>query len=486
MSTPNTHFGPERINEFLKCGRGVYFIGIGGVMMSSLALLTHRMGFEVRGSDRTRTSVTEELEREGISVFYGHDESNINAFDGCSTVIYTVAISSDNPEYKRAGELGIPCVSRADYLGYIMTFYQNRVGIAGMHGKSTVTSMCAEIFMTADTDPTVMSGAEYAPMGGAYRLGERDKKHFIFEACEYMDSFLDFYPTVAILLNAEMEHVDYFKNMEQIQASFEKFAAITGEDGCVIANADDEYTLAAAKEAVASGKCGRLIRFSTLDSSAELYADEISVSPCGFPEFTLTAYGKALGRVHLPVTGKHQIYNALASAAAALHAELEPTKIIEGLEKFQGAARRMDYIGKCNGADVYDDYGHHPTEIYSTLEGAAHLPQKTDGQRGRLICAFQPHTFSRTAQLFEKFTTAFEPADLIILLDIYSAREVNTYGVSSQKLAEAISQSGKSAYYAPSQESAVKFLKDTLREGDVAVIMGAGDIFHVSRAVTDK
>ena len=482
MSTPNTHFSPSEINGFLSRGGGVYFIGIGGVMMSSLALLTHRMGFEVRGSDRTCTAVTEELEREGIRVFYSHDAQNLADFENCKTVIYTVAITPDNPEYVKAGELGIPCISRANYLGYIMTFYQNRIGVAGMHGKSTVTSMCAEIFMSADTDPTVMSGAEYAPMGGAYRLGERDKRHFVFEACEYMDSFLDFYPTTAILLNAEMEHVDYFKSMEQIQGSFEKFASITGADGCVIANADDEYTLAAARAAVKSGKCGKLIRFSTLDKNAELYADEITVSEAGRPEFTLVAYGKHLGRVHLPVTGMHQVSNALASAAAALEAGICSKKIIAGLEKFKGAARRMDYIGKCNGADVYDDYGHHPTEIYSTLEGARHLCSGG----GRLICAFQPHTFSRTAQLFDKFKTAFEYADLIILLDIYSAREVNTYGVTSQKLAEELSSAGKEAYYAPSREAAAELLRNTLKDGDVAVIMGAGDIFHISRDITEK
>ena len=480
MSTPNTHFSPEEIDAFLTRGGGVYFIGAGGVMMSSLALLTHRMGFEVRGSDRTSTSVTEELEHEGIRIFYSHDAQNLIDFEGCSAVIYTVAISPDNPEYVKAAELGIPCISRANYLGYIMTFYKNRVGVAGMHGKSTVTSMCAEIFMTADTDPTVMSGAEYAPMGGAYRLGARDKCHFIFEACEYMDSFLDFFPTTAILLNAEMEHVDYFKSMEQIQSSFEKFASITGAHGCVITNADDEYTLTAAKDAVASGKCGRLIRFSTTDKNAELYADEITVSTVGHPEFTLVAYGKPLGRVHLPVTGMHQVGNALASAAAAIEAGISASKIIEGLEKFKGAARRMDYIGKCGGADVYDDYGHHPTEIYSTLEGARHLC--SDG--GRLICAFQPHTYSRTAQLFDKFKTAFEYADLIILLDIYSAREVNTYGVTSQKLAQELSLAGKNAYYAPSREAAAEILKNTLKGGDIAVIMGAGDIFHISRDIT--
>ena len=295
MSTENTHLSPNEIHDALSSGGGVYFIGIGGVMMSSLALLTKRMGFEVRGSDRTRTETTEKLEREGITVYYGHDAQHVRDFNECSLTVYTVAISPDNPEYKASKERGILAVSRANYLGYIMTFYNNRVGVAGMHGKSTCTSMCAQIFMGADVDPTILSGADYAPMGGAYRIGTKDREHIIFEACEYMDSFLDFYPTVAILLNAEMEHVDYFKSMEQIRESFRKFAAITGSDvqsgGTVVVNMDDCDVLESANQALADGDCKKIISFSLIDPTADLYAANISVSSTGCCEFDLMAWG---------------------------------------------------------------------------------------------------------------------------------------------------------------------------------------------------
>ena len=242
MSTPNTHIGAEKIREIMESSRNkdIFFLGAGGIMMSSLALLTKRSGYSTRGSDRTRSALTEKLEREGIEMFYGHSEDNLGENTGA--VIYTVAVSPDNPEYSYAQKNGIPTISRADYLGYIMTEYKNRVGIAGMHGKSTCTSMCAEIFLSAAengaSDPTIVSGAEYESMNGAYYLGE--KENFIFEACEYMDSFLDFNPTVAVLLNAEMEHVDYFKSIEQIRDSFAKYGSLVGDEGTVIYNADDE------------------------------------------------------------------------------------------------------------------------------------------------------------------------------------------------------------------------------------------------------
>ena len=248
MSTPNTHEGSARIHAYLAdCSthhRPVFFIGVGGVMMSSLALLTRRLGHAVVGSDRAHTLITERLEAEGITVLPEHAAVNIPA--DCGLVVYTVAISPDNPEYVEAARRGIPAVSRADYLGALMTDFRHRIGVAGMHGKSTCTSMCAQILLDAEVDPTILSGASYAPMGGAYRLGD-SKEHFLFEACEYMDSFLDFNPTVAILLGAELEHVDYFKDMEQIKESFARFASLTGTEGVTVVNADDGEILESAQ-----------------------------------------------------------------------------------------------------------------------------------------------------------------------------------------------------------------------------------------------
>ena len=442
----------------------IFFLGAGGIMMSSLALLTKRAGYKTKGSDRGRSALTEKLEAAGIEMFYGHSENNLSP--DCGAVVYTVAVSPDNPEYSSAIKRGIPTISRADYLGYIMTEYKNRVGIAGMHGKSSCTSMCAEIFLCAAhdswiTDPTIVSGAEYASMDGAYHLGEHD--NFVFEACEYMDSFLDFNPTVAVLLNAEMEHVDYFKSIEQIRESFAKYASLVGENGTVIYNIDDENTVISAS-LVNSNK----ISFGLKDT-ADVTAKNIQ--SCKYPmEFDILMGGKHFAHVTLPAFGIHNVYNALAATAAAYTCGLSAEEIAKGLENFKGAKRRMEYKGTLMGAHVYDDYGHHPTEIGATLSGA----RVTCDQR--LICVFQPHTFSRTAALVDKFAGAFKCADRVIVTDIYAARETNESGITSEKLAGLI---GEKAVYGGDLDSTAATLKETVCNGDLVIIMGAGDIFKL-------
>lgn len=477
MAVNNTHEGPVKISQYLSdTTRSVFFIGVGGVMMSSLALLTARAGFAVDGSDRTRTPVTESLRAEGIRIYYEHSEQNLAP--DCGLVVYTVAISPDNPEYIAAHARGIPCVSRADYLGYLMTRYRHRVGVAGMHGKSTCTSMCAQVFMDADVNPTVLSGAEYAPMGGAYRIG--GDEHFIFEACEYMDSFLDFHPTVAILLGAELEHVDYFKDMEQIRTSFAKFAGLTGPKGVTVVNADDPEVMDSANRALAAKETGRLITFSLENPSADFFAKDID-HVGGLPCFTLVVKGRVWGKVQLAVPGRFQIWNALAAAAAGDVCGLDRASILTGLCHFRGAARRMEYKGNINGAPIYDDYGHHPTEVRATLEGASRLcSTRADGTPGRLICVFQPHTYSRTAHLFDQFLTAFDAAGRVILIDIYAAREIDTCGVSSRKLAEQI---GANAVYCPSPTEAAEQVIAEAQAGDVVVVMGAGDVTRVTEGL---
>ncbi len=466
MSTPNTHIGAEKIREIIRSckEKDVFFLGAGGIMMSSLALLTKRAGYSTRGSDRSRSALTEKLEGAGIEMFYGHSEENLG--DNTGAVVYTVAVSPDNPEYARAQREGIPTISRADYLGYIMTEYKNRVGIAGMHGKSTCTSMCAEIFLSAagsgkSSDPTIVSGAEYESMRGAYYLGE--KENFIFEACEYMDSFLDFNPTVAVLLNAEMEHVDYFKSIEQIRDSFAKYAALVGEDGTVIYNADDKNISIAAGE----------VKANKISLGIEEDADFIAtnIKNCQYPmEFDIIAYNEKFAHVKLPSRGIHNVYNALAASASAYACGIGKDEIAKGLAAFKGAKRRMEFKGRLTGAEIYDDYGHHPTEIGATLEGV-----KTTCQ-GRVVCVFQPHTFSRTDALKEQFADAFVCADKVILTDIYAAREVNESGISSGKLAELI---GEKATYSGDLDSTAEAIKATVKDGDTVIVMGAGDIFKI-------
>lgn len=459
MATPNTHFGAENIALMLKDCKSIYFIGIGGINMSSLAHISHLRGYRVGGSDREKTALTERLKSEGIEIFYGHAAENIESYDAA---VYTVAISPENPEYMRAIERGIPCISRADYLGYLMLGYENRIGVSGMHGKSTCTSMCATVFMAGGADPTVLSGAELDAMGGAYRIGESE--NFIFEACEYMDSFLDFNPSTAIILNIEMDHVDYFKSMEQIYRSYSDFAAITGENGTVIANADD-HNIPFALE----NYRGRVVTFGVKTKSADYTAINIRY-PQGFAEFDVMHAGEFVSHVKLSVTGEHNVYNALAAFATGHISGLDPERIADGLKAFGGAKRRMEFKGKVHGALVFDDYGHHPTEVATTLEGVA--------KRGaeRVICVFQPHTFSRTHALMNDFAQSFDSVNAVYVADIYPARETDNLGISGKTLAIRI---GDKAEYVSGFENIARELNSTLREGDILVVMGAGDIYKV-------
>lgn len=459
MATPNTHFGAENICLMLKECRSIYFIGIGGINMSSLAHISHLRGYRVGGSDREQTALTERLRNEGIEVFYSHSAENMESYDA---VVYTVAISPDNPEYQRAMERGIPCISRADYLGYLMLGYKNRIGVSGMHGKSTCTSMCATVFMEGEADPTVLSGAELDAMGGAYRIGQSE--NFIFEACEYMDSFLDFNPSMAIILNIELDHVDYFSSIEQICYSYARFASITGENGTVIANADNEYIPMALE-----GYEGRIITFGVATKSADYTAINIRY-PNGFAEFDVMYKDEFVAHVKLSVTGEHNVYNALAAFVAGHVSGLEPEKIVTGLARFGGAKRRMEFKGTVNGALVFDDYGHHPTEVATTLEGVA--------KRGadRLFCVFQPHTYTRTYTLMDDFAQSFDSVDRVFIADIYPARETDNLGISGKTLAIRI---GEKAEYISGFENIANEINSMLYPNDILVVMGAGDIYKI-------
>lgn len=436
----------------------IFFIGIGGISMSALAQISKRLGYIVGGSDHGKNPQVEALCEEGIPVYERHDAANISRYDA---VVYTVAISADNPEYVAAVESGKPVISRADYLGYLMMSYQNRVGISGMHGKSTCTAMCAQIFLNA-TDPTVLCGAELPFLGNSTcRIGA-SREHFVFEACEYMDSFLDFNPTLAVVLNVGMDHVDYFKSIEQVRSSFLRFAERTGADGAVLYNADDEESCKAFCDFA-----GKKITFS-LCGKGDFCADNVR-HKSGITEFDLSRDGVTLGTVRLRVFGRHNIYNALAAASAAILCGLPFEKIAEALACFEGARRRMERKGRIGGAEVYDDYGHHPDEIRATLAGAREM-----GYR-RILCAYQPHTYSRTAGLFDAFAEAFGDADRVYFADIYAAREQNIYGIESSMLAERI---GERAEYCGSFAAVAEALLRDAREGDLVIVMGAGDIYR--------
>lgn len=333
--------------------------------------------------------------------------------------------------------------------------------------------MCAETFIRANADPTVLSGAELSIMNGAYRTGNGDC--FIFEACEYMDSFLDFNPSIAVILNIEMDHVDYFHSIEQVKQSYAKYASLTGKDGYAIANADDENVLSALE-----GYEGTLITFGIKNEKAKYRATSIRLVN-GFYCYDLLKDGNPITSIKLSVPGEHNIYNSLAAAAVADVSGISPDDISLGLASFRGAHRRMEYKGRLCGAAVYDDYGHHPTEVRTTLEGARQICNTHLG--GRLFCVFQSHTYSRTKQFIMEFAKAFSAATRVIFVDIYSARETDTLGVSGELLSKLV---GTKASYAPSFEAAANMLTEELRDKDVAIIMGAGDVYKIFDYLADK
>ena len=459
MALENTHYGHARIGEMLKDCHSIFFIGIGGISMSALAQISLSLGYSVGGSDRSQNAQTVHLCKMGIPVFASHDAKNIKDYDA---VVYTVAIGADNPEYLAAKAAGKPLLSRADYLGYLMVSYRNRVGVAGMHGKSSCTAMCAQIFLSA-TDATILCGAELPLLqNSTCRIGN-EQEHFVFEACEYMDSFLDFNPSLAVILNVGMDHPDYFQSLEQIRASFLAYARRTGENGTALYNADDAQSVLAMQDFE-----GKHVTFG-IEKPADYTARNIEHAG-GVTSFDLYYQNNLLCRIKMHVFGLHNVYNALAAAAAASVCGISPEQIAGALAAFVGTKRRMERKGSLNGATVYDDYGHHPVEISATLAGAKEMGYK------RILCAYQPHTYSRTAKLFDEFVRAFDLADRVYFADIYAAREQNAFGVSSKGLAEAI---GGSAEYCGSFSSVAEALKRDAQEGDLVIVMGAGDIYKV-------
>ncbi len=452
------------LNELLSKVNKLHFIGIGGISMSSLAVIAKQRGFSVTGSDRSKSEATEKLEAQGINVIYAHEASNV---EGCDAVVFTAAVHDDNPEMARAIELGIPRIKRAEFLGYIMQAYSNRIGVAGMHGKSTTTSMISEVFMTAGVDPTIVNGVRLKKLEGeAYRVGSRD--HFIFEACEYTDSFLSFFPSIAVVLNVDLDHVDYFSGIDHIIDSFRRYLALSET---AVVNIDDGYTVDACE-----GYEGNLIRVSTKGNEAEYNAVDIRYDN-GFGSFDVIKGAQNLGRVKLNVPGEHCVLDALVAVAVADLCGLPFEPVAKGLCEFRGANRRFEYIGKYNGIDVYDDYAHHPTEIETTLSGVR--------QRGydKIWCVFQSHTYSRTAGLFDEFARAFDSIDTVIFADIFAARETDTLGVSAELLAK---KAGDKALYLGGFDKIEEFLKANAKPGDLILTMGAGDVYKIAYSIVNE
>ena len=448
----------------------VHFIGIGGISMSGLAEILLDEGFTISGSDSKESELTKHLESKGIKVFYGQKASNI--IPGINLVVYTAAIHDDNPEFAQAKAQNIPMLSRAELLGQIMDNYEKSIAVAGTHGKTTTTSMISQILLEAQTDPTITVGGILEAINGNLRVGQSEV--FISEACEYTNSFLNFRPKYSIILNVEAEHLDFFKDLDEIRDSFHKFAANTLADGATIINGEiDNFS------EIVDGLPQQVITYG-LDSSFDYYAENITYDEKACAIFTAMHKGQKVMDVHLNVPGKHNVSNSLAAIALCHVMNLPKEAVIAGLLKFGGANRRFQYKGEVDGITVIDDYAHHPTEIRATLTAAANYPHK------RLVLVFQPHTYSRTKAFLEEFADVLSLADVIVLAEIYAAREQNTYGISSKDILSLLKKNGNEAYYFPSFEEIEKFLLQNCINGDLLITMGAGNVVEIGESILGK
>ena len=445
----------EELKQYLVPGKHVHLVGIGGVSMRPLGLVLQGMGMTVTGSDMNASVSTDELIAKGISVSIGHKAENIQ---GADCIIRTAAAHNDNPEIAAARSCGIPLFERAQAWGVIMQAYQNAICIAGTHGKTTATSMMTHILMEANWDPTVMIGGYLPLLHAGHRVGEGDT--IVLESCEYCDSFLNFAPTLAVILNIEADHLDYFKDLKDVEKSFRKFAQLSTNG--VIANGDDPQVVETLKgiEYITFGLC----------IQNTVHPENISID---WRHMDVICADEFYCHLDLKVIGKHNALNALAAVAAAWKLGIPGEAVTKGLMTFGGADRRMQYKGSYNGADVYDDYAHHPDELKATIEAVRTM------KYNRVVIAFQPHTYSRTKALFDDFVRELRKADLLVLAEIYAARERNTVGISSCDLQAQIPGS----VYCRTLPQVTEYLRSIAGPGDVILTVGAGDIFRAGEAL---
>ena len=449
----------RNIEDYIRPGKHAHLVGIGGVSMAPLAEVLKGKGVEITGSDMRESDTVAHLRSLGIPVTIGHLPQSV---EGAGCVIRTAAVHDSNPEIAAALAAGIPVFERAQAWGAIMGHYKNALCVAGTHGKTTTTSMCTHIFLAAGRDPSVMVGGTLPILGCGHRVGRGDT--IIAESCEYCNSFLSFAPTVAVILNVEEDHLDFFKDLEDIKASFRRFAELVPPGGSVIVNNDN-----AGARSVAAG----LAPFTFgLEEGAECTAANLTWDR-GLPAFDILVRGKQYARVTLRVGGVHNVSNALAAASAAYVLGVPGRAVEEGLNAFTGAGRRFEKKGVFNGADVYDDYAHHPDELRALLTMAGTLGYK------RVICAFQPHTYTRTAAFFDQFVEVLKLADVAVLAEIYAAREQNDLGISSLDLVRKI----PGAVYCPHLEGVTAQLADMAQPGDLILTVGAGDIYLAGEAL---
>ena len=450
--------------------RKIHCIGIGGIGLSAVAEIFMSRGYEVSGSDMRESDITEKLLEQGAKIFLGHRAKNVEDVD---LVVYTVAVGDDNPELARARELGIPAITRAQALGALMGEYNNSIAISGTHGKTTTTSMVSLILKNAKKEPTILVGGNLDEIGGNCYVGS--KEYFVTEACEYQDSFLELRPNIEIILNIDSDHLDYFKNVEHIARSFEKFAKLVPKDGVVIAYDSNVYVR------YATEGLPNVVTFG-IAQGCDYSASNIHFDTDGMPRFNVIHEGRELCTMKLSVPGEHNILNALAAFACTHIMRVEVEDIVKTLEQYHGTHRGFDILGRTStGVKIIDDYAHHPTEIKATLAAIRNMKHNT------LWCLFQPHTYTRTVALIDEFGEAFDNADEIVLAEIYAAREKNIYKISSKIMMDKILEHNpsKHVFFIEDFEDIASFVYDRAEPGDLVLTMGAGDIYKVGEMILD-
>lgn len=441
----------------------VHFIGIGGISMSGLAEILLKEGFTISGSDAKQSELTIHMEKLGATVHYPQMPSNIT--DDIDLVVYTAAIHPDNPEFACVVEKKIPMLTRAQLLGQIMKNYKTPIAVSGTHGKTTTTSLASHVLMAGNCDPTISVGGILPSIHGNIRVGSSDV--FITEACEYTNSFLSFFPKISLILNVDADHLDFFKDIDDIRHSFHAFGKLLPTDGTLIINADTPKY-----EDIVEGLACEVLTYG-LEQEADYMASEVTFNELGHPSFTCLFRGEAIGSFSLLIPGMHNVSNALATIALARKLGLDTATIQDGFTSFTGTDRRFQYKGKVGGVTVIDDYAHHPTEITATLKAAKNYPHKTTW------CVFQPHTYTRTKALLGDFAKALTLADKVVLVDIYAAREKNTVGISSRDLEAEIIKLGKECHYFPTFDEIENFLLEKCEPNDLLITMGAGDVVKI-------
>ena len=451
--------------------RNIHCIGIGGVGLSAIAEILVSRGYHVTGSDMKSSEMTEKLKKSGITIYIGHRAENVENAD---LIIYSAAIAEENPEIIRAREKNIPLASRAEILGTLMDEYESSVAISGTHGKTTTTSMVSLVLEAAGLEPTILVGGQLDEIGGNVKVG--NSPYFVTEACEYRDSFLQLRPKIEVILNIDSDHLDYFKDIDHIVRSFDKFARAVPEDGKIIAYDSNPFV-----SEVIKGHAN-VVTYGYNENST-YHISEVRFNSEGMPSFSVSHNGVKLEHVQLNVPGEHNILNAAAAFACCHVLGVDADLIAGTLESYHGTQRRFDIIGTTDrGVKVVDDYAHHPTEIRATLSAAHNIPHR------KLWCLFQPHTYTRTLALFDQFADAFEQTDVLILADIEAAREKDIYNISSEKLAEEIRREhpDKEVYYMDSFDKIADYVREHAEDGDVVITMGAGDIYKAGKMIMEQ